>query len=187
MGKDIVKVKELKSIEIKAEAFLDAIIKARRSFSTKRKLSLQALDVEYCLYKVQPLINSICIKLSVLSQSDISRESLARYADSIVDDFAGVTSNIQLARQHRIYGVEFIELSSKTEAFGKDLAEALDTVVNGAEEQDGGVSTNFLVSQKDALKKMIFLERTEAKDLNAEYRATMLESVLKLLYENENN
>ena len=34
---------------------------------------------------------------------------------------------------------------------------------------------------------MIFLERTEAKDLNAEYRATMLESVLKLLYENENN
>lgn len=45
MGKDIAKVKELKSIEIKAEAFLDTIIKARRSFSMKKKLSLPALDV----------------------------------------------------------------------------------------------------------------------------------------------
>lgn len=185
MNKDI--AKELKSIEAKAEAFLDTIIKTRHSFSMKKKISLPALDVEYCLYKAQPLMNSIRIKLSILSQPDISRESLARCADSIVDDFAEVTSNIQLARQHRIYGVELIELSSKTEAFGKDLTEALDTVVNGAEEQDGGVSVNFLASQKDILKKMIFLERTEARDPNAEYRATTLELILKLLYENENN
>lgn len=132
-------------------------------------------------------MNSIRIKLSLLSQPDISRERIANCADSIVDDFAEVTNKVQLARQHRIYGIEFIELSSKTKDFGKDLAEALDTVVNGAEEQDSSVSVNFLASQKDALKKMIFLERTEAKDPNAEYRATMLESVLRLLYENENN
>lgn len=45
----------------------------------------------------------------------------------------------------------------------------------------------FINYQRNVLKKMIFLERTEAKDLNAEYRAVMLESVLKLLYENGNN
>ena len=69
----------------------------------------------------------------------------------------------------------------------KRMQKAIDQLQLLAKEDKGVCSNNFMVLQKDALKKMIFLERTEAKDLNAEYRATMLESVLKLLYENENN
>lgn len=83
-----------------------------------------------------------------------------------------------------------------TDAFN-EIADILDDVVydmriiatseNVEENRDENNNYSFMSSQKDTLKKMIFLERTQAKDLNAEYRATILESVLKMLYENENN